>query len=244
MVFLIGFTIWSLFRVNDEITKFTQGTAVTSPVLDPTQFEQEFVDLSQRLDGFAAQIQLDEKAEAELTATQLNLAIASHDLFKELRGSFFIQKITPAGIEAQISYKLNGQPLGDGSPRYLNGTLFGKPVLDGGQVLLETTRIESLKGIVPEEFVAHLADHQITAPYAEHETMGPIMKKLTSITTSDGKLILTADPAVAPPLREVTDEEVADSARRGVMIFLSVVIIMIVFLVVFLRPKNKPSTPE
>jgi hypothetical protein len=251
MAFLIGFTFWSLTKMDRALKGFTETSARPTPLLDPANHEAAFNDLSRRLDGFRAAVLAEEEAALSLSPHDLNLAIASHDQFKNLRTNFTVQEITPEEITIDVSYPMRGHPFGDGSGRFLNGTLHGKPQLESGQILLQLSKIDSVKGRVPEEFVGHLSDHQITAPYLEDDSMGPILKQLTSVSLGEDALILKVDPAAQPPGQQPITREEIDNTRRIALISFGIVgTLFVLFLVVFLRKskrkkKDNPSTgPE
>lgn len=236
MVFLVAFTFWSLNRMESEIKTFTEEEARPTPVLDPVNFETEFNDLSRRLDGFKTAVQADEPARIELTPTDINLAISAHETFKNLRSTFYVTEINPESIAVQISYPMRGYPFGDGAGHYLNGTLEGVPELESGQILLQLTTIHSEKGTVPEQFVAHLSDHQITAPYLEDESMGPVLKRLTSVSLGEKALVLEFDPAAAPPGQQpITISEIEETKRKALTAFGVGGSIFLIFLILFLR---------
>ncbi|MDP0492444.1 MAG: hypothetical protein Q7Q71_15465 [Verrucomicrobiota bacterium JB023] len=235
MVFLVGFTIWSLFKVDAAITEFTQDEAVQTIVPDPAQYEKEFNDLSRRLEGFASNLSLGKKAELELTPLDLNLAIASYDRFKALRHTFSVAEIKEDEVAITIAYQLGSRPLGEGKPRYLNGTMYGVPRLDTGHILLDLSRIDSLKGEVPEQFVAQLSDHQITAPYLEDKTIGPYLKQLTRLELTPGALIVEADPATAPPTSSRPAPTKDEAIFKFTSIFLVALVVFGLFLFFFLR---------
>ncbi|MDQ8190927.1 hypothetical protein [Roseibacillus persicicus] len=252
MLFLVGFTIYSLFRMDDEISKFTETSPAATPVLDPTKFENEFNDLSRRMDGFRTAVLANEAGEEEaqnnpvepvellLSTRDLNLSIAAQPQFLDLRETFHILSLSPEEARIQISYRINGKPIGDTSPRYLNGIIHGKPRLESGQVLIDISHIDSNKGSVPDEFAAHLSDHQLTAPYLKDEKLGPVMKKLTSLQLIDDGIILRSDPAAEPPgQQEMTREEVERTKKIALVAFGSVLTIVSLLLVVFLRWKKK-----
>ena len=240
MLFLIGFTIWSLFRVDSEIAKFTEAEAKPTPVLDPVRFQNQFNDLTSRLDNFQDAIMTNEAAEITLSTQDLNLAIAAYSQFDELRRTFQVLSISPEGMEVQISYRINGKPIGDTSYRYLNGTFLGKPRLENGQMLIDIEKIYSQKGTVPDEFAAHLSDHQITAPYLKDEVLGPIMKKLTSVELTPNALIIRADPAEEPPgKQELTRADIEKTKRIALTAFAIVFVIFALMLSLFLNWRNK-----
>ncbi|MGJ8723139.1 MAG: hypothetical protein ACSHYB_01170 [Roseibacillus sp.] len=236
MLFLVGFTIWSLFRVDSEISKFTEKDPVPTAVLEPLQFESEFNDLSRRLDGFRAAVLANQPAELTLSTQDLNLSIAAHHQFEELRETFYILSLSPTEAKVQISYRINGKPIGDTSHRYLNGTFRGKPRLESGQLLIDIDHIDSLKGTVPDEFAAHLSDHQITAPYLKDELLGPIMKKLTSLELSENALIIKAQPDVIPPgQQDLTMEEIEQTKKIALTAFAIVIVVFGLLLFIFLK---------
>ena len=236
MLFLVGFTVWSLFKVDGEISKFTEKDPVPTPVLDPANYETEFNDLARRLDGFRGAILAEEPAELTFSPQDLNLSIAAHPQFQELRETFYVQSLSPKEAVVQISYRINGKPIGDTSHRFLNGTFRGKPRLESGQILIDIDHIDSLKGTVPEEFAAHLSDHQITAPFLEDKLLGPIMKKLTSIELADNALIVKFQPeATAPGQQPITKEEIEQTKRIALTAFAIVITLFGFLLFAFLK---------
>ena len=245
MLFLVGFTFWSLIRIDKEVAKFTEPSPSPTPTLDPSLLETEFNDLSARLDSFRAAVLAEEAAELTLTQEDLNLSIAAHPQFQELQKTFYISDLTPEAIKVQISYRMNGKPkpIGDGKPRYLNGIFTGRPRLDTGQLLIDIESIQSDTGTVPEEFAAHLSDHQITAPYLKDETLGPIMKKITSVELTHGALIIHSDPTIEPPgQKELTPADIDKTRKIALTAFGVVLGIFAVLLVAFLSFNKKKST--
>lgn len=240
MLFLVGFTIWSLFKVDREISKFTENKQIVTPVLDPTNYENEFNDLSRRLDGFRAAVLAKEEATLVLSTQDLNLSIAAHAKFQELRETFYVVSLSPEEMVVQICYRLNSKPVGDSSNRYLNGTFRGKPRLESGQLLIDIEHLDSSKGTVPSEFVDHLSDHQITAPYLKDEILGPIMKELTSLELGNNTLTIRAEPGVEPPgQQEITPEEIERTKRIAIIAFLSVLSFFGLILFIFLKWRGK-----
>lgn len=236
MLFLIGFTLWSLFKVDNELSKFTESKPVPTPVLDPLKFTTEFNDLSHRLDNFKAKVMAKEPAELTFSTEDLNLSIAANSQFEELRETFYIRSLSPDKAEVQISYRINGKPMGDKSFRYLNGTFIGKPRLESGQLLIDIEKIHSNCGIVPEQFSNHLSDHQITAPYLKDKVLGPFMKQLTSIELTNNGLIVRIDPAQEPPgQQELTLADIEKTKKIAITAFASVLALFGLLLFVFLK---------
>ncbi|MBK1835246.1 hypothetical protein [Roseibacillus ishigakijimensis] len=243
MLFFVGWTLFSLFRQLDEIEQFTQSKPIPAPVLDPSQHVEAFNDLTQRLEGFQGlALAGEETAELTLSARDFNLAIAAHEQFKPLQGTFAVESFSPQGAKVRISYPLNGNPLTGGEKRYLNGVLTAQPRLEAGQLLLDLTAIDSEKGKVPAEFRAHLSDHQITQPYLTDDTLGPIMKKLTAVELSEDGLIVRADPGQSPPGQdEFTKKDFNNIKRIALTAFGVVGTALALALVLFLNAGKKKA---
>ena len=56
MTFLLGFSVWSLFRLDSEIAAFTSPEAKPPPVAPLDGIEAELNDLMARLEVFRAQL--------------------------------------------------------------------------------------------------------------------------------------------------------------------------------------------
>lgn len=243
MIFLVGFTIWNLFRLNSEIEKFTESEAQITQPLDPLEFENEFNDLSRRLDGFHTQLELKQPNSIALSPTDINLAISAHDVFEDLKGAFFVSGITENEMLIDVAYPMNRAPLSkESGHRYLNGTFHAVPRLTEGQILLDIKSIDSLKGTVPPQFVAQLSEHQITAPYLEHPKLGPLMKQLSGVSLKNGALVLHADPENIPPSKDPTLEDAWDGLKKFAIIFGGIFLLMAIFVVVFLSRKKGAQT--
>lgn len=242
MVFLVGFSVWSLFRLGGEIEKFTANDAQITTPLDPLEFENEFNDLSRRLEGFHSRVKLEQPSTVKLSPTDINLAISAHDIFSELKGAFHIQEITAEEMLIEVAYPMNRAPLSEGSGfRYLNGTFHAVPRLAGGQILLDIKTITSKKGTVPEQFVAQLSEHQLTKPYLDHPVLGPLMERLSSVSLEPGSLVLHSDPQKIPESEEPTLADAQTGLKRFALVFAGIFVVFALFVIVFLSRRNSSS---
>src|SRR5688572_3882799 len=110
MVFLIGFSVLTLFRQSNEIAKFTVGKPAPIEVTPIHNQEAALNELARRVEIFRQQLAGDAPTSLSLTADDLNLAIATYDAFKELRGTLRVLAIEGDKLRIAISFPLNGPP--------------------------------------------------------------------------------------------------------------------------------------
>ena len=222
MTFLIGFSVLTLFRQFNEIAKFTAEKPVPIEVTALDGSEQEINNLAERVESFRQQLAGDSITALALSADDVNLAIASYEAFKELRGTFRVIEITGEKMRIAISFPLNGRPrfAKEGEPgwvasdsRYLNGTMIAKPRFHLGEVLLSIDNIEVPGATVPREFIDQMSPYRITERYMADTEIGPAMKKFTRVEISDGKILLTRNPKETPA-GTITDAQVDAGAGR------------------------------
>lgn len=223
MIFLVFFSTWALFRQADEIAKFTDEKPQPVEITPTDTREADLTSLAERVENFRQSLDREEETHLELTADELNLAIAAFGTLSELRGTFHIRELRDDGRAViDISLKLNGKPRRphDGEsgivasdPRFLNGTLIARPELVQGQIVLRLDSIEIPGKVVPEPFRQNMSPYRVTDRYLEDPVIGPAMKKLTSVEVTGGKVILRKTPGVNPP-QTITNDQVDTAANR------------------------------
>jgi hypothetical protein len=210
LVFLIGFTAWMPFRQAAEIEKFTATAPAPLPIEPIDGNEAKVNQLVERLEAFRNQLHGDATTAArlELGADDLNLAIAAFSPVEQLRGSFRIREITADALVIDICYKLNGRPrlAKDGEdgpvtsdPRYLIGTLQGRPQLMRRELLLKVDALDVPGSTVPEGFMNHFSTLRIFEGSLKDPLLGPAMAAMTRARLEDGKLVLSRVPGEVPP---------------------------------------------
>jgi len=249
MVFLIGFSVVTLFRQFNEIAKFTGSKPVPVEVSPVENREAALNDLAVRLESFRQQLAGDAEASLALTPDDLNLAIAAYEPFKDLRGTFRIAGIAGDTLRIAISFPLNGKPrlarAGEGGwitsdSRYLNGTLIARPGLLKREVILKLDDIEVPGAAVPREFIEQMSPYRITERYLSDPVLGPAMAKLTRVGIADGRLVFTRMPGEIPA--DVIGKQQVDSASNRFFILLGIaacVFLSFAGIVVFLGLRAK-----
>ena len=222
MVFLIGFSVLTLFRQFNEIAKFTGEKPVAIEVSSLENKEAELNSLAERIEAFRQQLAGDNEATLALSADELNLAIAAYDACKELRSTFRVVSIDGETLRIAISFPLNGKPrfarkdepgwIASDS-RYLNGTLVARPHLLKREIVLSLDAIEIPGAKVPREFIDQMSPYRITERYVADKVIGPAMAKFTRVEVSGGKIVLTRKPNEIPA-DLITDAQVDSGSRR------------------------------
>ncbi len=222
MVFLIGFSVATLFRQFNAIAKFTDGKPVPVEVSSLENKETELNDLAQRIEIFRQQLAGDTEASLALSAGELNLAIAAYEAFKELRSTFRVVSIEGETLRIAIAFPLNGKPrfAREGEPgwiasdsRYLNGTLVARPHLLKREIVLILDALEVPGAKVPREFIEQMSPYRITERYVGDNAIGPVMAKLTRVEVVGGKVVLTRKPN-ENPAGLITNSQVDSASSR------------------------------
>ncbi len=219
VLFLLGFSVVVLFRQFNEIQKFTDAKPVPVEIVLLDERERELNDLAEKLEIFRQGVQDEESAALELTAEEMNLAIAAFESFKDLRGMLRVSEITPESVRFEISFQLNGRPrlaqkgesgLVASDPRYLNGIMIAKPALLQREVVLQLQDIEVAGVTVPREFIEQMSPYRIAERYLETEGIGTVMAEITAVNLVAGRVRFEKNAGEVA--QDVVSNEEIDSA--------------------------------
>ena len=237
MAFLVGFSIFSLFRQFGEIAKFTGEEPQGIEIVSLEDREADLNRLSEKLEEFRLAVRDGESAVLEMNAEEMNLAISAFESFKDLRGTLRILEISPKNIRFAISFQLNGKPrlskdgeegMMTSDPRYLNGTMVAAPGLLQKEVVLQISDIEVPGATVPKEFVQQMSPYRIAERYLGTEGIGKTMAGLTSVSLGDGVVRFEKEEGVVPS-DTITNEQVDDGSMKVFKFFGIAASIFLVF---------------
>jgi hypothetical protein len=240
MVFLIGFSVSVLFRQSNEIAKFTGEKPVLVEVSPIEDREAELNRLAEKLETFRLAVSDGESATMELTAEEMNLAIAVYEPFRDLRGMLRVASISPEEIRLEISFQLNGKPRlsneGEGGwitsdPRYLNGIMVAKPGLLNKEVVLQISDIEVPGKTVAEGFLGQMSPYRIAERYVGKEGIGGVMAELTSVELGEGTVRFVRTAGVTPK-DTITNAQVDDASQRLFKFFAVAACLFLLFVAV------------
>ena len=170
MVFLIVFSVVTLFRQYAEIEKFTATTPAKLATTALDGKESDLNSLAERIERFRQELAGKGDATLALDAGEMNLAIAAYEPFKDLRGTLHVNEIAGEILRLDIAFPLNGKPRlareGENGwitsdPRYLNATLVARPVLLSHEPVLRIDSIEVPGATVPREFTEQMSPYRI-----------------------------------------------------------------------------------
>ena len=254
MIFLVVFSVFTLFRQFKEIVKFTGDKPAKVEVVEIEGKEAEIQGLTDRLGEFRDKLEEKEEIRLELSADDINLAIAAYDRFVELRETFWVESIDGDVMRVRISFPLNGVPrftkddeegFMTTDPRYLNGVLVTRPVLLKGEVVLKLDDIEVEDATVPVEFIEQMSPYRPAERYNVDEIIGPVMRQLTKVTTEEGIVVLTRIPG-ENPADLITDEQVDDATSRFMLVFGGAATLFLIFVAIMifvgLRAKGRQAS--
>jgi hypothetical protein len=200
MVFLVIFSVVTLFRQFAEIEQFTAQKPLEIEVSTLENREEELNRLAERVERFRQQLADDADGSLALTPEEINLAIAAYAPFKDLRGTLRVMEAVDGALRIAISFPLNGKPRltrdDEGGwitsdARYLNGTLVARPALLKREPVLRIDAIEVSGASVPVEFIEHMSPYRLAERYLKHPALGPAMAKLTRVEVDNGQLVFT-----------------------------------------------------
>ncbi len=251
MAFLVGFSVFSLFRQFGEIAKFTGEEPQGITIVSLEDREADLNKLAEKLEEFRLAVRDGKSAVLELDAEEMNLAIAAYESFKDLRGTLRVLEISPESIRFAISFQLNGKPrmskdgeegLMSSDPRYLNGTMVATPGLLQKEVVLQLSDIEVPDATVPKEFVQQMSPYRIAERYLGSEGIGKTMAGLTAVSLGEGVVRFEKEAGVVPH-DTITNEQVDDGSMKVFKFFGIAACIFLVFvgIVLFVGLRLKKS---
>jgi hypothetical protein len=247
--FLISAAVYSLFRQNAEISKFTQSTPAQLPVVELDGREAELNALHARLQLFRDTIVNPNSAtptKLELSVTDLNFALATMQPLKDYRGHFFVKEIRQNEIIADHTRLINGLP-GSDTKRYLNAEITLKPIFSEKTLAFQVLSVNVPNRSVPREFIAQIPPFRLGVEYQQDTVIGPVLQQLTAIEAKPGVLELRRIPGEVGTATASDDQ--VDSAFLRILRVLVCGFLVVVGLGLFfaLRAKakrDKASLPQ
>ncbi|MBK1790437.1 hypothetical protein [Persicirhabdus sediminis] len=218
---VIGFSAWMFGRVQFAITSFTQPEPVELVVESLDGKQAELTALTSQLNDFKSKIEAKQASQLEISAAQMNIAIASYPLLEGNRGMLQVEKIADGFIQARVSYPMKsadsfsemlGQSLRgeEGNLRYLNGTLFIVPeLMDGGPFPRVDKIASDTETEVTNQFREMIAQTLLYG-WNENPQLQPVFDNVTEVKIADDKLVLSYQPDAPRQLA-------VDNSENGVM---------------------------
>jgi len=254
MVFLIGFSVFVLFRQANEISKFT--SAKPAKIETDSLENKELNQLAEKIEAFRLGVESEQSATLDLSVAEINLAIAAFEPLKDFRGMLRVASISPEVMALDISFELNGKPrlakegevgwiTSDSS--YLNGTILAGLGLQDGELVLRLKDIQVPGKKVVPEFISQMSPYRIAERYIAKPGIGAVMAKLTAAKLQDGSIRFEKIIGQAPK-DTVTNQQV-DEGRKKLFTFLAIAVCVFLIFVAgvlclaFYLKKRKGTEP-
>lgn len=257
MVFLIGFSVFVLFRQANEIAKFTSEQPAKIETDSLENKEPELNQLAEKIEAFRLGVESEQSATLALSVAEINLAIAAFEPLKDFRGMLRVASISPEAMALDISFELNGKPrlakegevgwiASDSS--YLNGTMLTELGLQDGELVLRLKDIQVPGKKVVPEFISQMSPYRIAERYIAKPGIGEIMPKLTAAKLQDGSIRFEKIIGQAPK-DTVTNQQVDEGSKKLFTFFAIAVCVFLVFVagvlcLAFFLKKRKGTNHE
>ena len=239
---MVAFLIWSYFQERDRIEGFTDEKPKVIQIEQTADQEVTQVALKSKLLGFRHNIEAKHGDKITLNTEEMNLAIATFEILKPLKGTLQVTHIGNGSIEAEISFATKSRMRSD-TKRYINATLTIQPELVDGAAFPKITNIQTDNGAtIPNEHQKLISESLLKALYDDKE-LGPVFRGLSSVEINNNTLILHTDPQYEA--EETTPanstELVIDRLLKGFAIIAVIFLTIVTLIIILSRRKNNLS---
>jgi len=239
---MIGFSIWSYFKVKDTLAGFTGESPQAIELVNIEGKESAQTALKAKLVGFRHNIEAKHEAQITLDAAEMNLAIATFDILKPHRNHLSIISIHDSHIEAQIAFPVKSG-IGSDEMRYINAIIIIEPELVEGATFPRITEIKTDTGsAVPEQF-RHFISETLLQPLHDDKELSPIFSGLSAVEINNDTLVLDTNPSYQAP-SQPTEEKKQSMFERfmtGFAIIAVFFLAIVAFIIILSRRKAKQS---
>lgn len=239
---MITFLVWSYYQERDRIEGFTDEQSKVIQIEETADKEVEQVALKSKLIGFRHNIEAKHGDEITLNAKEMNLAIATFEILKPLKGTLHVTHIQNGSIEAEISFATKSRMRSD-TKRYINATLTIQPELVDGAAFPKITSIQTNNGtIIPHEHQKLISESLLKALYDDKD-LGPVFRGLSAVEIKDSTLILHTDPQYEAAETTPADstELVIDRLLKGFAVIAVIFLTIVTLIIILSRRKNSSS---
>lgn len=239
---MIGFTIWTYFKVKDTVSGFTEEKPQAIELAQTDGNESAQTDLKAKLVGFRHHIEAKNKAQLALNTEEMNLAIATFDILKPHRKNLTITSIHDDQIDANIAFPVKSS-MGSDEMRYLNASITIKPELVEGAAFPRITSVKPNTGSeLPEQFKQFISE-TLLHPFREDKELGPVFNGLSALEIKDNTLVLHTSPDYHPPSLPTEEKKntMFERFMTGFAIIAVIFLAIVAFIIILSRRKAKQS---
>jgi|GEM_PF-1522479 len=241
VVFLVSVSVYSYFDHKSAFIKFSEES-ITPTEIAPTTDAAAITALDKKFSDFGALVMDKKLATMDLTADEINLAIAHFKKLEEFQKKLYVTAITDKHIEARSSFPINA---GFDGVRHVNGKLMLQPVIAQGSIFPIVDKVEADTGEPVPDKVLQAIPVLMFAGYRNDETIKDVFHKLTKVELNNGMLHITSEPdSTATPIIEmdVTEETAVGFQLFGLLTFIFVT--TLAFALWFSKYRKKQNAAE
>jgi hypothetical protein len=213
VVFLVSVSVYSYFDHKDAFIKFSEESITPTEIASTTDAAANTA-LDKKFSDFGALVKDQKLATMDLSADEINLAIAHFEKLAEFKNTLFVTAITDKHIEARSSFPINA---GFDGVRHVNGKLMLKPVIAQGSIFPIVDKVEADTGEPVPEKVLQAIPVLMFAGYRNDDNIKDVFHKLTKVEIQNGTLHITSEPdSTETPIIEM---DVSEETAVGFQLF-------------------------
>ncbi|MFT5632530.1 MAG: hypothetical protein ACI9SQ_000236 [Rubritalea sp.] len=213
VVFLVSVSVYSYFDHKKAFVAFSEETITPTEIASTTDTAANTA-LDKKFSEFGALVKDKKLATMELTADEINLAIAHFEKLAEFKNTLYVTDITDTHIEARSSFPINA---GFDGVRHFNGKLMLKPVIAQGSIFPIVDKAEADTGEGVPDKVLQAIPVLMFAGYRNDESIQNVFHKLTKVELIDGILHITSEPDSTETA--IIDLDVGEQTSVGFQLF-------------------------
>ncbi len=241
VIFLVSVSVYSYFDHKDAFIKFSEES-ITPTEIASTEDKTAVTALDKKFSDFGALVKDKKLATMELSADEINLAIAHFEKLEAFQEKLYVTAITDKHIEARSSFPINA---GFDGVRHVNGKLMLKPVIAQDSIFPIVDKVEADTGEPVPDKVLQAIPVLMFAGYRNDETIKDVFHKLTKVELSNGMLHITSEPgSTETPILEM---DVTEQTNDGFLLFgllTFIFVTTIAFAVWFSKYRKKQNAAE
>jgi hypothetical protein len=203
-IFLVGSAVVGIgsYLTYRTILGYTSPTPVQLPIQEGT--DEQFQSLGARVSEFVTLLNEDTMGTLELSADDINLAVAKNPEWKELKGRFFVQ-LKDNGVFGQVSFPLTKVP--GFSDRYLNGTAGFSISIDHGNIDVMPISLEANGKTISKAFMDQMGPpfrDSFSENFRKEPAVREALSKIKSLKVIGDKIVI--ESAGTNPPRPIVKE--------------------------------------
>ena len=238
---VVSYSIYSYKQVQETFAGLAEGTPQEVSLFEAEGNEALINTLTDKLKTFQSAMNAQSETQLELSADDLNLAIASYAILEPHRGKIFVESISEEFIEAEVSYPIKTELFSD-QLQYLNAKINIVPEIKDGSFYPFVTSVDTASGNEVLAEIKKFFSESMLHPLRNDEEIGPLFEQISGIELADGKITLLADPSYESA--EALPDDINPMIQRFMKGFaiIAIIFLLIVAVIIILSRRKANQT--